>query len=125
MTRYRKEKVIVTCGEYDPLTADDVSFLNRCKAKGDLLIVGIHSDWFMLYARGGNVHKYEERREIISNLRCVDEIFTFDDTDGTMCQLLKLVKICYPDAEITFISYEDMHNMPEKKIRGINFETMK
>ena len=125
MSRYKKEKVVVVCGDFDPLTAEDVSFLNRCKQKGDLLIVGIHSDWWMLYARGGVVHKYDERREIVSNLKCVDEIFTFNDKDGTVCQLLKLVKICYTGAEITYISYEDMHNMPEKKIRGINFETMK
>jgi len=52
-------------------------------------------------------------------------VFTFDDTDGTVCQLLKLVKICYPNAEYTFVSQEDMHNMPESKIRGITFETMK
>jgi hypothetical protein len=38
---------------------------------------------------------------------------------------LKLVKICYPHSDITYISDEDMHNMPETKIRGITFETMK
>ena len=65
------------------------------------------------------------RREIIKNLKCVDEIFTFDDTDGTVCQLLKLVKIAYPYADITYVSQDDMFNMPESKIRGITFETMK
>jgi glycerol-3-phosphate cytidylyltransferase-like family protein len=125
MTRYKKEKVVIACGEYDPLTAEDVAFLKKCKSKGDWLIVGIHSDWWMLYARGGIVHKYTERREIISNLRFVDEVFTFSDMDGTVCQLLKLVKICYPHADITFVSNEDMDNMPEKKIKGITFETMK
>ena len=125
MTRYKKEKIIIACGEYDPLTANDINFLKKCKSKGDWLVVGIHSDWWMLYARGGVVHKFEERREIVSNLKCVDEIFTFNDKDGTVCQLLKLVKICYPDANITYISQEDLHNMPETKIKGITFETMK
>ena len=69
MSRYKRDKVIVTCGSYDPLTVDDIDFLKRCKSKGDWLVVGIHSDWWMLYARGGMVHKYEERREIISNLK--------------------------------------------------------
>ena len=57
--------------------------------------------------------------------RSVDEVFTFNDSDGTVCQLLKLVKICYPHADITYVSNEDMDNMPEKKIRGITFETLK
>lgn len=125
MTRYKKEKVIVITGEYDPLSLEEISFIKRCKAKGDWLVIGIHSDWWMMWARGGFVQNYDTRREIIKSMRYVDEIFTFDDTDGTVCQLLKLVKICYPDADITYVSQEDMHNMPETKIRGINFETMK
>jgi hypothetical protein len=55
----------------------------------------------------------------------VDEIFSFNDSDGTVCQLLKIIKICYPGANITYVSEDDMFNMPETKIKGINFETMK
>jgi len=120
-----REKIIVTSGEFDPLTGKDLDFLKKCRAKGDWLIVGIHSDWFMLYSRGGVVQNYKERLQILSHINFVDEIFSFYDGDGTVCQLLKLVKICYPNSEITYISEEDMHNMPETKIRGITFETMK
>ena len=120
-----REKIIVTSGEFDPLTGKDIDFLKKCRAKGDWLIVGIHSDWFMLYSRGGVVQNYKERRQILNHINFVDEIFSFYDGDGTVCQLLKLVKICYPNSEITYISEEDMHNMPETKIRGITFETMK
>ena len=62
--RYKKEKIIVTCGEFDPLDKKDIEILKRCRVKGDLLIVGIHSDWWMLWARGGFVQNYETRREI-------------------------------------------------------------
>ena len=123
--RYKKEKIIVTCGEFDPLDKKDIETLKRCRVKGDWLVVGVHSDWWMLWARGGFVQNYETRREILSNIKYVDEIFTFNDTDGTVCQLLKLVQICYPHADITYVSSEDMHNMPETKIKGITFETMK
>jgi glycerol-3-phosphate cytidylyltransferase-like family protein len=78
-----------------------------------------------MWAEGGCVQNYETRREIIKSLKYVDEVFTFNDSDGTVCQLLKLVKICYPYTDITYISQEDMHNMPETKIKGITFETMK
>jgi glycerol-3-phosphate cytidylyltransferase-like family protein len=120
-----KDKIIVTCGEYDPLDIEEIRFLKKCRNKGDWLIVGVHSDWWMMYARGGFMQNYDTRREIISNVRCVDEIMTFNDSDGTVCQLLKIVQICYPNADITYVSQEDMHNMPETKIRGITFETMK
>ena len=121
----KKERIIVTSGEFDFLDYNVIKFLNTCKSKGDWLVVGVHSDWWMLWARGGFVQNYETRREILSHIKYVDEIFTFNDTDGTVCQLLKLVQICYFPAEIIYISREDMHNMPETKIKGITFETMK
>ena len=69
--------------------------------------------------------EYKQYVDIIQSLKYVDEVMTFNDSDGTVCQLLKIAKICYPNADITYISQEDMHNMPETKIRGITFETMK
>ena len=119
------ERIIVVSGEFDPLSQKELNYLKRCKQHGDWLIVGIHSDFFMHYARGGFVQPYHERRSIIQSLKCVDEVFSFNDHDGTVCQLLKIVKICYPNADIYYMSEEDMHEMPETKIRGITFETMK
>lgn len=121
----KKERIIVVCCEFDPLDSEGLRFLQKCKKKGDWLAVGVHSDWWMMYARGGFVHNYETRREIVSNINCVDEVFSFNDSDGTVCQLLKIIKICYPDADITYVSDMDMHNMPETKIRGITFEKLK
>ena len=120
-----RDKIIITCGSFDPLSADELLFLKKCHHRGDWLIVGVHSDWWMLYSQGGFVQNYDTRREIIKSLKYVDEVFSFNDSDGTVCQLLKLVKICYPYTDITYISQEDMHNMPETKIKGITFETMK
>lgn len=120
-----KEKVIVTVGEFDPLSVSDLQFLQKCKTKGHWLIVGIHSDMWMELCRGGYYQKFSDRQEIIRNLKCVDEVFRFNDSDGSACNLLKLVKACYPSADITYISNMDMHNMPETKIRGISFEVLK
>jgi glycerol-3-phosphate cytidylyltransferase-like family protein len=121
----KKDRIVVVVGEFDPLDIEELKFLKLCKRKGDWLCVGVHSDWWMMYARGGVLQNYSSRREIISSLNCVDEVFSFDDSDGTVCQLLKIVKICYPHSDITYVSREDMHNMPETRIRGINFETLK
>jgi bifunctional ADP-heptose synthase (sugar kinase/adenylyltransferase) len=120
-----KDRIIITCGYFDPLSIEELKFLKRCRAKGDWLIVGVHSDWYMMWAQGGFVQNYQTRREILSNINAVDEIMTFNDSDGTVCQLLKIAKICYPDAMITYISQEDMKDMPEMKIKGIKFETLK
>jgi cytidyltransferase-like protein len=122
---HSKDRIIITSGTFDPLSIEELNFLKKCKRKGDWLIVGVHTDWFMMWAQGGFVQNYESRREIVKSLNFVDEIMTFNDSDGTVCQLLKIAKICYPHADITYISQEDMHNMPETKIKGITFETLK
>lgn len=119
------DRIIIVTGTFDPLDLHQLNFLKKCKSRGDWLVVGVHSDWWMAWSEGGFVQNYETRRKIIESLKCVDEVFSFNDSDGTVCQLLKIVKICYPNSEIVYISEEDMHNMPETKIRGITFETMK
>ena len=121
----KREKIIVTCGEFDPLTPQELKFLKKCKSKGDWLIVGIHTDWWMEWCKGSLSNNYETRREVVNSIKQVDEIMTFSDMDGTVCQLLKIVKICYPDAQITYVSNTDMKDMPESKIRGITFEVIK
>jgi bifunctional ADP-heptose synthase (sugar kinase/adenylyltransferase) len=121
----KKDKVIVVSGCFDPLSGEDLKFLKKCRAKGDWLAVGVHTDLYLMEMQGGFVHNHDTRHEILQNLKCVDEVYWFDDRDGTVCQLLKLVQICWPMANITYISETDMHNMPESKIRGITFEVMK
>jgi hypothetical protein len=120
-----REKIIITSGTYDPLTLEDISFLRECKKRGDWLVVGVHSDWWMCFVEGGFVQSFNSRSQIVESLSVVDEVFKFNDTDGTVCQLLKLVKICYPNTQITYLSKDDMTGQPEAKIRGITFETLK
>lgn len=117
-----RDKIVVTSGDYDILSVEDARFLSKCREKGQWLIVGLHSD-MLVHLRTSTIYNtYDDRQEILESLRCVDEVMRFNDADGTACNLLKSVKLFYPQAEITFISKYDMNNMPERKIRGINFE---
>ena len=120
-----RDKIIVTSGDFDPLTLKELHFLKKCRKKGDWLIVGVHSDMHVYMTTQTIYTGWDERAEILQNINCVDEVLRFNDADGTVCQLLKLVKICYPQADITYVSGRDMHNTPETKIRGITFEVLK
>lgn len=119
-----KDKIIVTTGNYDILTLEDLKFLQKCRSKGDWLIIGLHSDIIVHMNTNTLYNTYDDRQELLHGLKCVDEIMRFNDSDGTSCHLLKAVKLFYPQADITFISKYDMHNTPETKIRGITFETL-
>jgi cytidyltransferase-like protein len=119
-----RDRIIVTSGNYDILTTEDIRFLQKCRSKGDWLIVGLHSDIIVHMSTNKLNNTYDDRQELLQSLKCVDEILRFNDSDGTSCNLLKSVKLFYPQADITFISKYDMHNMPETKIRGITFEVL-
>ena len=119
-----KDRIIVTSGNYDFLTADDITFLQKCRSKGDWLIVGLHSDMAVHLQTNTLFNTYDDRQKILQGLWSVDEVLRFADNDGTCCNLLKLVKIIYPNTNITYVSKHDMLNMPETKIRGITFEVL-
>lgn len=121
----KREKIIVVSGEFDSFDYYDLSFLQRCKDMGHWLIVGVHSDMFMEYCQGGMKYPFEARKALIESLDFVDEVFRFNDGDGTVCNLLKLVKYLYPMSDITYVSDIDMQDMPETKIRGIKFLMLK
>jgi glycerol-3-phosphate cytidylyltransferase-like family protein len=120
----KKDKLIVTAGDYDYVNCEDLKFLEKCRALGDWLIVGLHSD-MQVYLRCNTLHnKFDDRCEFLTGLRPVDEVIKFDDSKGNYCNLLKTIKLIYPLSDITFVTKHDLIDTPEKKIRGITFEVI-
>ena len=125
MTRAAPDKIVLLCGEFDKLELSDIRFLQKAKKLGDMLFVGVHSDEWMKLCRDGSNHTHEQRREIVGAIEDVDAVYTFDDSDGTACQLIKIVKFCFPNSKIIYASNESMHDMPETRIRGVVIEIIK
>lgn len=69
-------KRVITFGTFDIFHVGHINILERAKALGDYLIVGVSSDALNISKKGRNpVYSEEERVKIISSLRCVDEVF--------------------------------------------------
>jgi len=68
------EKTIITYGTFDMFHIGHLKLLQRLKNMADKLIVGISTDEFTL-AKGKKVMiPYEQRAEIVENIKCVDKI---------------------------------------------------
>ena len=68
---------------------------------------------------------FEERKNILLNIECVDEVFSFDDdNDGTCINALLNIKEKYPTEKIIFCNGGDRNenNIPEMAVDGIYFE---
>lgn len=69
-------KKIITFGTFDVFHVGHVNILERAKAMGDYLIVGVSSDQLNMSKKGRNpIYSENDRMHIIKALSCVDEVF--------------------------------------------------
>jgi D-beta-D-heptose 7-phosphate kinase/D-beta-D-heptose 1-phosphate adenosyltransferase len=117
------QKIIVVSGGFDPVHSGHIKLIKEARLLGDMLIVGINSDEWLARKKGRAFMPWQERLCILNNLSSVDEVYTFDDEDGTACHLLEQVRAHYPDSQIVFANGGDRteKNIPEQSVAGIEF----
>jgi glycerol-3-phosphate cytidylyltransferase len=70
------QTTVITFGTFDVLHVGHIRVLTRSAALGDRLVVGVSSDALNLSKKGRNpVFSQDERLEIVSSLKVVDEVF--------------------------------------------------
>ncbi|MDI9221127.1 pantoate--beta-alanine ligase [Pantoea sp. EA-12] len=75
-------RTVITFGTFDVLHIGHIKILQRAKAYGDRLIVGISSDALNFSKKQRfPVYPESERKSIISALGCVDEVFIEESLD--------------------------------------------
>ena len=121
--RAGRERIVVVSGTFDCIRSSELRYLKQCTLICDWLIAGVHTDKYLSTIESFPNQDYDTRREIL--LELVDEVLAFDDTDGTITSLLRVVRQCYPGAEIVYASPDDMQGRPETKLKGIKFLTLK
>ncbi len=69
-------KRVITFGTYDVFHLGHLRLLERARALGDYLVVGVSTDALNHVKKGRNpIYSEHDRKAIISALRCVDEVF--------------------------------------------------
>jgi D-beta-D-heptose 7-phosphate kinase/D-beta-D-heptose 1-phosphate adenosyltransferase len=88
------KRIVFTNGCFDLLHIGHVRYLEKAKALGDVLVVGINSDSSVQKLKGRRrpILLEQERAEILSGLGCVDYVALFDEIDP-----LKLITSLKPD----------------------------
>ena len=58
---------------------------------------------------------FDERYAVLSNLKNVEMVIDYDDSDGSSCEAISKVKSLYPDNNIIFANGGDrtLTNIPE------------
>ncbi len=118
-------KISVVSGGFDPIHSGHISYLKDAKSYGEILIVALNSDNWLINKKGQNFLTFKERRIILESLEFVDEVIDFvDDEMGSCINALKDLKNRYPSDEIIFCNGGDRtdENIPEMDIEGISFQ---
>ncbi len=88
------KRIVFTNGCFDLLHIGHVRYLEKAKALGDVLVVGVNSDSSVRKLKGPNrpILPEKERAGILSGLGCVDYVTIFSEIDP-----LKVITSLRPD----------------------------
>jgi len=88
------KRIVFTNGCFDLLHIGHVRYLEKAKALGDVLVVGVNSDSSVRKLKGPQrpILSEEDRAGILSSLGCVDYITVFSEIDP-----LELITSLRPD----------------------------
>lgn len=86
------QKLVFTNGCFDLLHAGHVRYLQKARALGDALVVGLNSDRSVreLKGEGRPLNGQDDRAEVLAALGCVDFVVIFDGKRAT--ELLRTVR---------------------------------
>ncbi len=96
------KRIVFTNGCFDILHPGHVTLLNKAKALGDLLIVGINSDGSIQRVKGEDrpINSLEDRVTVLSALHSVDYLISFDEDTA-----VHLVEALRPDVFVKGATY--------------------
>ena len=117
-------KIITVSGGFDPIHSGHIAYFKSAKDLGDKLVVALNSDQWLEKKKGKYFMPFNERKIILENISCVDEVIDFkDDKIGSCINALEKIKILYPEDDIYFANGGDRtkQNIPEMSVSGIKF----
>ena len=118
------KQIVLVTGGFDPIHSGHIAYFQEARKISDLLIVGINSDSWLARKKGSAFMQTSERKNIIENLKMVDEVILFDDEDDSAKDAIRMVRRIYPIDKIIFANGGDRteKNIPEMDVEDENLD---
>ena len=116
--------IVLVTGGFDPLHSGHIAYFRAAKQLGDLLVVGVNSDAWLIRKKSRAFMPWDERMTIVKNIKDVDFVLEFNDDDGSAKSAIKLARQTWPDHKIVFANGGDRTdaNIPEMEFEDTNLE---
>jgi len=112
-------KIIWTNGCFDILHREHIELFNYAHSLGDKLIVGIDSDDKVKKDKGSTrpFNNMEDRKCLLSAIRCIDEIHDFNSTE----ELESLIKKIKPDIIVVGSDWKGKEVVGSQYVKEIKY----
>jgi len=77
------KNIVLVTGGFDPIHSGHIAYFKAAASLGDELYVGINSDEWLVRKKRKAFLTWDERAAIISELKPVTGVLSFDDSDNT------------------------------------------
>lgn len=107
--RRQGRRIVFTNGVFDILHRGHITYLNRAKALGDLLVVAVNSDESVRRLKGESrpINPLDDRMQVLEALSCVDLVVPFEEDTPEA-----LISIVRPDVYVKGGDYS-LGTLPE------------
>ena len=115
------DDIVLITGGFDPIHSGHIAYINAA-AKLGRVVVGVNSDEWLTRKKGAPFMNIDERLTIIRNLKNVIWATSFDDTDGTAKDAIRVTREMFPKHKIIFANGGDRTptNIPEMDYKDDN-----
>jgi cytidyltransferase-like protein len=114
--------IAVISGGFDPVHSGHISLIEEASKKGNILIILLNDDDWLINKKGKAFMPFSERKKILESIKNVDQVIKNEnDEHGTAINGLKEIKRRYPKDNILFCNGGDRNNnnVPEILVSGI------
>lgn len=117
------KKIVLATGGFDPLHSGHIAYLREARELGDMLVVGVNTDAWLVRKKGRAFMPAADRVAVIESLQFVNHCILFGDNDDTAVEAINNVKLLYPNDHIIFANGGDRtkDNIPEMCVKDVEF----
>ena len=87
-------QTVMVSGGFDPIHAGHIAMIRDAAQHGDVIVVANSDEWLMR-KKGFVFMSFEERRDILKEIKGVVIVAAVDDSDGTVCDALRKIRPDY------------------------------
>ena len=102
-------EIILVSGGFDPLPSGHIFLIQEASRNGDVIVL-LNSDSWLIQKKGKAFLPFTERKIIMSSLKNVIDVISFNDSDKTCIEGIKKVIKKYPQDKIKFANGGDRNN---------------